>query len=115
MLGLDHLDKLPLSNNELHGRTGQHKRKRKPISKVWSDLNYLMDHITKRVVDEGNMAENITLAAVDEMFVTIAAEFKGDNQVRTRNTQLQWTTVYKHLRVRQRTAVVGDDDSGAEQ
>jgi hypothetical protein len=102
---LDHLDRLPVHDDEMSGRTGKYKRRRKPISKVWSDLSFLMKYIGRRVEEAGNTQEEITMANVDLMFTTVEGEFA---EGRLRNTQKQWTSVAKDLRKRQR---VGGDGS----
>ena len=50
---LMHLDKVPLSAEEMHGRVGRNKHKRRPARKLYSDLSFLMNWITDRVEAAG--------------------------------------------------------------
>jgi hypothetical protein len=86
----------PLTAEELHGRNGQYKDKRRPARKIYCDLQFLMKYIIGRVESAGSMPDNITPASVDEMFLVVAPELsKG------RNAQKNWQTVAGEIRRKQ--------------
>jgi hypothetical protein len=97
---IDHLDKIPLSEEELHGRTGPHAGKRRPVRKTWSDLNFLMNYISTNVTERNAMERVICLNSVDRMFNAVADLFEDEEQ--DREAQMQWTTVQWKLRRRLR-------------
>ena len=74
---LAHLDKIPLSAEEMHGRAGKHQAKHCPTRKIYSDMAFLMNYITKKVVANGAMADVITVSSVDAMYMGLSEEFGG--------------------------------------
>ena len=95
-LDLKFLDDIPLSAAELHGRTGINKNRRRPARKIYGDLKYLMDYITRKVVAAGAMQEEITETSVKQMFDAVGEEFQGG-----RNAQKGWQTVVAEVRKRE--------------
>ena len=95
---LAHLDSIPLSPEEMHGRSGRHKTKRRPARKIYSDMAFLMNYITEKVVANGAMPEEITISSVDAMYLGVAEAFGGGKQ----NAQKKWTTLVKELRIKLR-------------
>ena len=95
---LAHLDSIPLSPEEMHGRSGRHRTKRRPARKIYSDMAFLMNYITDKVVANGMMPEEITISSVDAMYLGVAEEFGGGQ----RNAQKKWNTLVKELRIKQR-------------
>lgn len=91
---VSHLDALPLGEEELQGRSGSHSGKRRPASKVLSDLSFLMKHITEKVVAAGAMPDEITLSSVDKMFDVVVDEFGRGH----RDAQKKWLTVVREVR-----------------
>ena len=87
------LDDIPLTEEEVHGRTGCHKYKRRPSRKTYSDLAFLMNYITRKVQQAGRLVDQITPTSVSNMFETVADEFSGG-----RNSQKKWNTVAHDLR-----------------
>lgn len=85
---LDHLDDIPLSEEEQHGRTGLNKARRRPTRKIHYDMAYLMNYITEKVTAAGGIPEEITDSSVVRMFGWVEAEFQGG-----RNSQKRWSTV----------------------
>ncbi|KAL7561891.1 hypothetical protein ACA910_014266 [Epithemia clementina (nom. ined.)] len=71
------LARVPLSEEEMHGRTGWDSDKRRLPRKTLSDMKFLMDHLTKIIKDKGKFIEPAvaTTADVDAMFYEIADEF----------------------------------------
>ena len=94
-LDLKFLDDIPLSTEELHGRTGINKNRRRPARKTYGDLKYLMDYITEKVVAAGGMQDEITETSVKQMFDAVGEEFQGG-----RNAQKGWQTVVSEVRKR---------------
>ena len=91
---LAHLDKIPLSAEEMHGRVGKHRAKHRPARKIYSDMAFLMNYITEKVVANGAMADVITVRTVDAMFMGVSEEFGGG----ARNAQKKWNTVVNEIR-----------------
>ena len=87
------LDKIPLTEEEVHGRTGHHRYKQHPSRKTYSDLAFLMNYITRKVQQAGRLADQITPTSVSNMFETVADEFSGG-----RNAQKKWNTVVHEVR-----------------
>ena len=61
----------------MHGRTGRHRRNRRPARKPLSDLAFLKTYITLKVQSASAMVEDVSLESVDIMFVVVAEEFQG--------------------------------------
>ena len=59
------LDKIPLSAEEKHGKSGRGKNNRRESRKTYNDLAFLMKYITTRVQEAGRMEEEITISSVD--------------------------------------------------
>ena len=96
-----HIDDVPVGQEEAHGRSGRHKNKRRPSSKLHSDLAYLVNYIAERVEQRNGIPEQITLMTVDAMWNLVADEF-GDG---AGNAQKKWTTVVREVRVKHKAAV----------
>jgi hypothetical protein len=90
------LNKVPLADDELHGRTGKHKEKRREARKTWCDLKFLMEYVHKKVVEKGAFVREVTPTSVDEMFRAIAGIFTDSE----REAQIRWSTVVLSLRRR---------------
>ncbi|KAL7572070.1 hypothetical protein ACA910_001717 [Epithemia clementina (nom. ined.)] len=89
------LARVPLSEEEKHGRTGRDSDKRRLPRKTLSDMKFLMNHLTKIIKDKGKFIEPAvaTTADVNAMFYEIADEFQG-----IRDAQKKWVTVVNELR-----------------
>ena len=87
------LDEIPLTEEEVHARTGHHRYKQHPSRKTYSDLAFLMNYITCKVQQAGRLVDQITPTSVSNMFETVADEFSGG-----RNAQKKWNTVAHELR-----------------
>ena len=92
-LDLKFLDDIPLTAEEMHRRTGTNKNCRRPARKIYGDLKYLMDYITRKVVAAGAMKDVITETSVKQMFDAVGDEFRGG-----RNAQKGWQTVVSEVR-----------------
>jgi hypothetical protein len=86
---LKFLDKIPLVEQEMHGRSGRQSRTRRPARKTLSDLAFLMTYITGKV----EVPEVLTLESVDIMFAVVSEEFQGG-----RNAQKHWESVVHDVR-----------------
>ena len=87
------LDEIPLTEEEVHGRTGHHRYKRHPSRKTYSDLAFAMNYIMHKVQQAGRLLDQITPTSVSNMFETVADEFSGG-----RNVQKKWNTVAHEVR-----------------
>ena len=95
---LEHLDTLPLSEEEMHGRTGPNRNNRRPARKVLHDMKTLMGYMKFICISRGVYEEDITAASVDRMFIAIADIFNE----KERDAQTSWITVLCGLRRRYR-------------
>jgi hypothetical protein len=91
-----HLDIVPLSEEELHGRTGEFKGKRREARKTWHDLKFLMEYIHQRILDRGLFERVINSGAVDRMYKGVVGIFTS----KERDSQMRWLTVLLALRRR---------------
>ena len=91
------LDQIPISQEELHARTGANRNRRRLSRKTLCDLKFLMEYITKKVQDANQVENVITPTSVMRMFEVVAEEFQGGQ-----NSQKKWHTVANELRVKQR-------------
>jgi hypothetical protein len=94
---LEHLDGIPVSEEEQHGRTGRNKERRRPTRKIFYDMNYLMNYILRKVTASGGIPLAITESSVVAMFDSVEAEFHGG-----RNSQKRWSTVSNEVQRRER-------------
>ena len=94
---LKFLDGIPLGEDEMHARVGRDRHRRRPARKIYCDLKFLMEYITKKIRDAGRMNDVITMESVVEMYQVVAQEFEGG-----RNAQKKWVTVATELRARLR-------------
>ena len=69
------LDEVPLTEEEVHGRTGHHRYKQRPSRKTYSDLAFLMNYIMCKVQQASRLVNQITPTSVSNMFETAADEF----------------------------------------
>ena len=88
---------IPLGEDEMHARVGRNRHRRRPARKIYCDLKFLMEYITKKIRDAGRMNDVIKMASVVEMYQVVAQEFEGG-----RNAQKKWVTVATELRARLR-------------
>lgn len=91
-----HLDKVPLTEDEMHGRTGKHKLKRRTATKILSDLKFLMEFVHTKVVERGQFEATITVATVDKMFLAVLDCFDAKD----RDAQKRWTTIVNGIRTK---------------
>ena len=91
-----YLDMIPLSKEEMHGRTGKHTTKRRPVKKTLYELRQLMDYIEKRVEEDDKTAIVINIETVDAMYDVVASEFA----VGPRDAQKKWVTCLNELKKR---------------
>jgi hypothetical protein len=98
---LKFLDSVEVSEEEMNGRRGRNRGKRRPTRKTLSDLAFLMTHVTRKVEAAGQMAEVVSLESVDRMFTVVAEEFEGG-----RNAQKHWASVVHLVRRSRGNAVV---------
>lgn len=89
-----HLNKVPLTVEEMHGRTGLYKYKRRPATKVLCDLKFLMNFVHNKVLERGQFEAQITVAAVDKMFLAVLDCF----DIEDRDAQKRWTTIVNGIR-----------------
>ena len=94
---LEHLDAIPLSEEEQHGRTGRNKERRQPSRAIFFDMTYLMTYITTKVTENGGIPLVITDSAVVRMFELVGGVFLGG-----RNAQKRWSTVSNEVQKRAR-------------
>jgi len=95
------LDTVPLSDEEMHGRTGGKRENRRLARKTLNDMQFIMTWITKKVQAAGAMEEEITLSLVDRMFAVVTDEFSEGE----RNGQKKWSTIVRVLQKKQTVAV----------
>ncbi|KAL7565497.1 hypothetical protein ACA910_012235 [Epithemia clementina (nom. ined.)] len=91
---VDWLAKIPLGEDELHGRTGRNSRNRRNPRKTLADYRFLMETMVDRVKAKGNyVAPNVaTIGDEYAMFNKIADGFYG-----IRDVQKRWTTVVNEI------------------
>jgi len=51
----EHLDRVPLAEDEMHGRTGKSRTSRQPARKILCQLAFLMGYITRKMEEAGAM------------------------------------------------------------
>ena len=71
------LDQIPISQEDLHARTGANRNWRRLSRKTLCDLKFLMEYITKKVQDANRVENVITPTSVMRMFEVVAEEFQG--------------------------------------
>ena len=54
---LKHLVGMPLGEEEMHGRAGGSKYRRRESRKLFCEMKNLMDYMTSRITEEGNLPE----------------------------------------------------------
>ncbi|KAG7350138.1 hypothetical protein IV203_009498 [Nitzschia inconspicua] len=72
---VNHLDNLPLADDEMHGRTGGYGARRRLSKKTLCDMRFLMNWMTERVEAAGHRENNTTISAVDRMFLSTNCPF----------------------------------------
>jgi hypothetical protein len=97
---VNHLDDIPLAEDEMHGRTGAYKDRRRSSTKVLSDMFILMEYIMGKVTERGVQVAVITAESVDRMFLAIADVFTEAE----RDAQKRWLSVLLNVRARERAA-----------
>ncbi|KAL7565700.1 hypothetical protein ACA910_005397 [Epithemia clementina (nom. ined.)] len=92
---MDWLAKIPLGEDELHGRTGRNSGNRRNPRKTLADYRFLMETMVDQVKAKGKyVAPNVaTIGDVYAMFNEIADGFYG-----IRDVQKRWTTVVNEVR-----------------
>ena len=93
---VQHLDRIPLDENEQHGRNGRFGNQRRAAKRTLCDLRFLMNWITNKVESVGAKEEVITLSSVDRMFQAVA-HFFGEAE---RDGQQSWATIVRSVRRR---------------
>ena len=86
---MNHLDSIPITQEEMHGRTGKFSRQRCPAKKILCDMKFIMNWVDAKVVSKGGKEATINVASVDQMFRLVADLFLE----KERDAQKQWTTV----------------------
>jgi hypothetical protein len=96
-IDVEHIDKRPISQHELHGRRGKHKDKRRKATKILCDMKFLIKHI-QQVLEEQDIRflpnELVTQRKVNSMFASINDTFL----VHDRDVQKSWVTIVRDLR-----------------
>jgi hypothetical protein len=95
-----HLDDVPLSQEELHGRKGRYRNQRRKTSKLLSDLKFLMEYMKRKLEERNEFRAETTLESVDAMFRSVSDLFEGP-----RPGQINWLTAVNKLRNTQRNIV----------
>ena len=91
---VEHLDEVPVGEEEMHGRTGGKKESRRAVRKMLCDMKFLMRWVSYKVKEAGAKEEEITILSVDRMFRAVAHLFS----VGVRDGQKKWITVVNMLR-----------------
>jgi hypothetical protein len=94
LIDVKHIDKIPLSEEEKHGRTGIYKDKRRPSRKILADLKYIMNWTYRKVVQRSKMEAEISLESVDRMYMAVVDCFS----VKDRDAQKRWVSVVQSVR-----------------
>jgi hypothetical protein len=102
---LKHINSIPLAQEEMRGRTGPHRDKRRPIRKTWSEITTLMNFILETVKERDAFEQEITPLSVDRMFMVIADIFTDSE----RDAQHGWYTALLGINKRYRTVLVVND------
>jgi hypothetical protein len=95
-IDVKHIDKIPLTKQEMHRRTGKYKMQRRKAHKGLQDINALMRVLTKLVVDVGKMETKITITSVERMYKVISKKLN----IEERDLQKMWSTVAKDVRLK---------------
>jgi hypothetical protein len=101
-----HLDKIPLSEDEMHGRTGLHKNNRRKSRRTLCDLRYLIKFISKYIGARNVFRPEITPENVAAMFNDIADIFTDSE----RDAQKIWVSAVGSIR--RRHGMPESDDEG---
>jgi hypothetical protein len=91
-----HLDRVPIGEEEMHGRTGSKKGNRRPARKILNDMRFLMKFIQEKVVERGKFEEEITIDSVDRMYKAVADCF----DINARDAQKRWITIVNGIRTK---------------
>jgi hypothetical protein len=105
-----HLDKLPLSDEERHGRTGGNSENRRPSRKILSEMRSLMKFVHDNIVERGAWRAEITPSSVDAMFFDIVDVFTEQE----RDAQILWNSALKAIKRRLRNNAINLDEEGNE-
>jgi hypothetical protein len=90
---VNHLDKVPLGDEELHGRKGLFQNARRPARKILYEMKWIMNYAHAKVKERNLFPAKISPATVDQMFQDISDIFP--NNTSERSQQVHWGTVYK--------------------
>jgi hypothetical protein len=96
-----HIDKRPVSEQEIHGRRGLYRMNRRSATKILSDIRYIINYIKSRLALQNigfEPNEPITLRKVNFLYAAVQNEFF----VNPRDVQNSWLTVVRRLRERNR-------------
>ena len=93
---VNHLDTLPLAPEEMHGRRGPRPDRRRPSTKILSDMKFLMKHIVSKLRERGLYEEIKTIESVDRMYQGVADLYNVRNN--PRNGQISWMTTANQIR-----------------
>jgi hypothetical protein len=92
-----HLDKRPITEEELHGRRGKNKLNRREATKVLCDMKFMIAQIQLRL-DAHDLRflqnEPVTQRRVNDMFAAINDSFL----INERDVQKSWLSVVRDLR-----------------
>ena len=91
---VDHLDEVPVGEEEMHGRMGAKKASQRAVRKTLCNMKFLMHWVSYKVKEAGAKEEEITILSVDRMFRAVAHLFS----VGVRDGQKKWITVVNMLR-----------------
>lgn len=94
---VNHLDAIPISEDEKHRRTGKYKMNRRRATKTLCDIRFLMKYVESLVKEVGALTDQITPNSVDAMFDSVAYKLVNET---SRDSQKQWASVVRKLRRR---------------
>jgi len=90
---VDHLDEVPVGEEEMHGRTGAKKASQRAVRKTLCNMKFLMRWVSYKVKEAGAKEEEATILSVDRMFQAVAHLFS----MGTCDGQKKWITVVNTL------------------
>ena len=102
---VNHLDHIELSEEELHGRTGNFRNQRRMARKTLCDMKFIMRYTLGKIEERNALPEQITPVTVDQMFHDVADLFNTSE----RSAQIRWESVVRRVR-RERRANTGVND-----
>jgi hypothetical protein len=94
---VNHLDAIPISEDEKHRRTGKYKDNRRRSTKTLCDIRFLMNYVESLVKEVGALTNIITVNNVEAMFDSVVYRL---DVASSRDCQKQWASVVRALRRR---------------